>query len=129
MDFSNIFNTYQNMFSQNNSTEVNSDVISVEHLIQVIRNHVTYFLSDENCFEFNKQLKLFSALYGNMDISNVRDLLIDKLFLITCLDEIRLKFELKSNNFGKTFYLIPSGLINQVKNKNPDIQFYGRNNI
>jgi len=129
MDFSNIFNTYQNMFSQDNSTEVNSDVISIEHLIQVIRNHITYLLSDENCFEFNKQLKLFSSLYGNMDISNVRELLIDKSFLITCLDEIRLKFELKSNNFVKTFYLIPSGLINQVKNKNPDTQFYDRNNI
>lgn len=70
----------------------------------------------------------FTLFEGEKSIEQVKEFVIDRYFLISCLDEVTLKFEIKFNDKIITFYLIPEHIQQYIRNKNFDKSFFGRFN-
>lgn len=106
-----------------NSSE--SGTFSIQELIQEIRNKFQEFVDPEM---FNKLIKIYFALYDSeKSMQDVKTVVIDKFFLISCIDELKLKFEIKSQDNTITFHLIPDSILSNIKTKKFDKIFNGRN--
>lgn len=77
---------------------------------------------------FNKLIQTYFALFDSeKSIQDVKEFVLNKFFIISCLDELTLKFEIKSQDKTITFHLIPDSILSNVKTKKFDKIFNGRN--
>lgn len=129
-EFVQAYNQILNNSNTNNISNNNIQVDLIEHLQNVIKDHLQYFVNQE---QYKKYIQFLKFRYSNLDqdksFEDIKNE-IKEVYQIKCINDIILRFsitDINTKDFTE-FSIIPQHLIKYIPQKY-DFVINGRNNV